>query len=45
MIKHLEITDAELHQKIKQGEIIVGGYRPCGNCMRSEYKKWKDGFI
>ncbi len=19
------------------------GYRPCGHCMKSEYKKWKDG--
>ena len=21
------------------------GYRPCGHCMRDEYKKWKDGLI
>ncbi len=20
-------------------------YRPCGHCMKAEYKKWKDGFI
>jgi methylphosphotriester-DNA--protein-cysteine methyltransferase len=20
-------------------------YRPCGHCMNTEYKKWKDGFI
>lgn len=20
-------------------------YRPCGHCMKTEYKKWKDGFI
>lgn len=21
------------------------GYRPCGNCLREDYKKWKDGLI
>ncbi|MEO5681084.1 MAG: Ada metal-binding domain-containing protein [Chitinophagaceae bacterium] len=20
-------------------------YRPCGHCMKTGYKKWKDGFI
>lgn len=20
-------------------------YRPCGHCMRVEYKKWKDGLV
>ncbi|MGL5234783.1 MAG: Ada metal-binding domain-containing protein [Empedobacter falsenii] len=20
-------------------------YRPCGHCMKTEYKKWKNGFI
>lgn len=20
-------------------------YRPCGHCMKAEYKKWKDGLI
>lgn len=20
-------------------------YRPCGHCMKTEYKKWKDGLI
>lgn len=20
---------------------IAAGYRPCGNCMRAEYKEWK----
>jgi methylphosphotriester-DNA--protein-cysteine methyltransferase len=22
---------------------IAAGYRPCGNCMRAEYRKWKAG--
>jgi methylphosphotriester-DNA--protein-cysteine methyltransferase len=22
---------------------IAAGYRPCGNCMRAEYRAWKDG--
>jgi hypothetical protein len=22
---------------------IAAGYRPCGNCMRPEYKRWKQG--
>jgi len=22
-------------------EAITAGYRPCGNCMHQEYKKWK----
>ena len=26
-------------------EAILLGYRPCGHCMRDEYKKWKDGLI
>ena len=26
-------------------EAIKFGYRPCGHCMKSEYKKWKDGLI
>ncbi|EZH74190.1 metal-binding protein [Aquimarina atlantica] len=21
------------------------GYRPCGHCMKDEYKKWKNGFV
>jgi methylphosphotriester-DNA--protein-cysteine methyltransferase len=24
-------------------EAIRHGYRPCGNCMKEEYQKWKDG--
>lgn len=23
-------------------EAIAKGYRPCGHCMREEYKKWKN---
>jgi methylphosphotriester-DNA--protein-cysteine methyltransferase len=26
-------------------EAIEQGFRPCGHCMRMEYKKWKDDFI
>lgn len=26
-------------------EAIQNGYRPCGHCLRAEYKKWKNGFI
>jgi methylphosphotriester-DNA--protein-cysteine methyltransferase len=26
-------------------EAIAKGYRPCGNCMKSAYLKWKNGFI
>lgn len=26
-------------------EAIEQGFRPCGHCMRSDYKKWKNGFI
>lgn len=81
MIKHQEIGDIELRQKIKQKEIVYGGnlklkiygtlhcksgkrmknenrvffktatqaktqgYRPCGHCLRSAYKTWKNGLI
>ncbi len=81
MIKHLDIDDVELHQKIKSKEIVLGGnlklkiygtlwcksgkrmskgnrvffktleeakmegFRPCGNCLRAEYKKWQNGLI
>ncbi|MTI32093.1 Ada metal-binding domain-containing protein [Xanthovirga aplysinae] len=26
-------------------EAINNGYRPCGNCLKMEYKKWKNGLI
>ena len=81
MIKHLEIDDVELRQKIKRKEIVYGGnlnlkiygtlhcksgkrmksenrvffktmkeakkqgFRPCGNCLRADYKIWKNGLI
>lgn len=81
MIKHLDINDVELHQKIKRKKIIFGGnsklkiygtlecksgkrmkkenrvfftsiteikinkFRPCGHCMRKDYKIWKNGLV
>lgn len=26
-------------------ETQQNNYRPCGHCMKVEYKKWKNGFI
>lgn len=26
-------------------EAVAEGYRPCSHCMRTAYKKWKDGII
>ena len=26
-------------------EAIEMGFRPCGNCMNNEYKKWTHGFM
>lgn len=81
MIRHTEIKDIDLHEKLKSQKIRLGGnfklkiygtlsgksgkrmkrenrvffisvneattngYRPCGHCMRAEYKKWKNGLI
>ncbi len=28
-----------------EDEAIQYGYRPCGNCMKEKYKKWKNGII
>ena len=28
-----------------RSEAIDNGYRPCGNCMPAEYKKWKNGSV
>jgi methylphosphotriester-DNA--protein-cysteine methyltransferase len=28
-----------------EAEAIRQGFRPCGHCLPSDYKKWKDGFI
>ncbi len=76
MIKHLDINDSDLRNRIKQKEICFGGnrklkiygtlqcksgkrmkrenrvffasenaaikndFRPCGHCMKLEYRKW-----
>lgn len=81
MIKHVEISNEILRQKIRIKEIVYGGnrnlkiygtlhcksgkrmkkesrvffrtleqakvkgYRPCGRCMKIEYKKWKNGLV
>lgn len=26
-------------------EAIAEGYRPCGHCMKAQYKEWKNGLI
>ena len=26
-------------------EAIAAGYRPCGHCMNTQYKAWKNGLI
>lgn len=26
-------------------EAIANAFRPCGNCMKNAYKKWKNGFV
>ncbi len=30
---------------MSEQEAITQTFRPCGNCMTREYKKWKNGFI
>jgi methylphosphotriester-DNA--protein-cysteine methyltransferase len=81
MIRHIEMDDKALYQKIRQKEIVFGGnsilkiygtlqcksgkrmkkknrvffisteqakeqgYRPCGHCLRTDYKIWKNGLI
>jgi methylphosphotriester-DNA--protein-cysteine methyltransferase len=30
---------------IDEHEAITQGFRPCGNCMKIAYKKWKNGLI
>ncbi|PKV50384.1 metal binding Ada-like protein [Aquimarina sp. MAR_2010_214] len=30
---------------LSENEAKDQGYRPCGHCMKSEYKKWKNGFV
>src|SRR5687767_5398655 len=81
MLSHLEISDQELRNQIRQKQIYLErndklkiyvllkcrsgkrmkkenrvffrarteairlGFRPCGHCLASDYKKWKNGFI
>lgn len=81
MIRHIEIEDKKLHQKLKKKELVYGGnrdlkiygtlhcvsgkrmkkenrvffktvaqaetqgYRPCGHCLRADYKIWKNRLI
>ncbi|MCP9746027.1 Ada metal-binding domain-containing protein [Lacihabitans sp. CS3-21] len=81
MLSHLEIGPEDLHQKIHQKRISLGGnlklkiygklncksgkrmkkqnrvffsseeeaiehnFRPCGHCMKSKYKTWKNGLV
>ena len=30
---------------LSEKEAMEQGYRPCGNCMNYQYKKWKNEFI
>lgn len=30
---------------VSEIEAIKYGFRPCGNCMKAKYQKWKNGFI
>jgi methylphosphotriester-DNA--protein-cysteine methyltransferase len=30
---------------VNETEALALGYRPCGHCMKTRYKKWKDGLI
>ena len=30
---------------LSEKEAIENGYRPCGHCMKEQYKNWKNGFI
>ena len=32
-------------QHVELQEAQQNNYRPCGHCMKVEYKKWKNGFI
>jgi methylphosphotriester-DNA--protein-cysteine methyltransferase len=81
MIRHNEISDAELKKRIRQGKILIGGniklkiygklncqsgkrmkrenriffksvreatkngFRPCGHCLKGEYKNWRQGIL
>ena len=28
-----------------ENEAVLSGFRPCGQCMREKYKKWKDEIV
>lgn len=28
-----------------ENEAKQNSFRPCGHCMKADYKKWKDGYI
>lgn len=30
---------------VSEREAIKNGFRPCGNCMKVKYQKWKSEFI
>ncbi|MFS4492541.1 Ada metal-binding domain-containing protein [Maribacter sp. 2308TA10-17] len=30
---------------ISEKEALQNNFRPCGHCMKTDYKKWKDGVI
>ena len=30
---------------ISKKEAIKNNFRPCGHCMKSDYKKWKNGVV
>ena len=30
---------------VSEKEAVKNGFRPCGHCMTTAYKKWKDGSI
>jgi len=30
---------------VSETEAIENGYRPCGHCMKNEYKNWKNGIV
>lgn len=30
---------------VSEAEAIENGYRPCGHCMKNEYKNWKNGIV
>ena len=55
MIKHKDIDDNELHQKIKRKEIVYGGninlkiygtlQCKSGKRMKSKNRVWKNGLI